>query len=157
MTDLSHWKGPVPAPSPAELGDRYAASQLVKIYALGIDMRDYDLCRSAFAPDAVAEGSVGGMASVDDYLPKVYGGAAVFKATQHNVTNQYVTVTGDEATVWSYAIAFHKPAPGDDREEITVGVQYRDLCRRHPGGWLIQERRAVIQWIERGPAKPAAG
>jgi hypothetical protein len=147
-TDIGQWRGPSPASSPSELADRYAVSQLVKIYALGIDMRDYDLCRSAFAPDAVAENR-GGMAPIDDFLPKLYARATSFQVTQHNVTNQYVTLKGDEALVRSYAIAFHKPHPGDGQQSITVGVQYYDVCRRHPEGWLIAERRAAIQWTER--------
>ena len=40
--EWAHWRGPIATPSPDELADRYAASQLVKVYALGIDMRDLD-------------------------------------------------------------------------------------------------------------------
>jgi hypothetical protein len=150
--DFRAWAGPMAAPSAAELGDRFAASQLVKIYALGIDMRDYDLCRSAFTHDAMAQGSQGAMAPIDDYLPKTFAAASAFKATQHNVTNQHVRLDGDEALVWSYAIAYHKPALGSDIVAITVGVQYRDSCRRTPGGWLVAERTVVIQWVEQGSA-----
>jgi hypothetical protein len=147
--DMRRWAGPVPPPTLSELVDRYAVSQLVKIYALGIDMRDYELCRSAFAPDAEAQDRVGGMASIEVYLPKIFAAASSFQTTQHNITNQYITVTGDEAAAWSYAVAYHKPGPGDDKETITVGVMYRDVCRRYPQGWLINERRAAIQWTER--------
>lgn len=145
--DLRRWEGPIAAPDTAELGDRYAVSQLVKVYALGVDMRDYALTRSVFAPDAFAEGSVGAF-PIDEYLPKVYEGAACFAATQHNITNQHVSINGDEALVWSYAIAVHKVGAGDEREQVTVGVQYRDTCRRFPEGWLIVHRSVVRQWNE---------
>ena len=46
--DLSCWAGPIATPDANELADRYAVSQLVKVYALGVDMRDYDLTRSVF-------------------------------------------------------------------------------------------------------------
>lgn len=142
------WRGPASPLAISELADHDAVGRLVKIYALGMDMRDYELCRSAFAPDALAEGRGGEMIAIDAYLPELYAGAAAFQATQHNITNQYVAVTGDEAVVWSYAVAFHKPAPGDARQTITVGVQYRDRCRRGPRGWLIAERRTLRQWTE---------
>jgi hypothetical protein len=151
--DLRRWAGPLLPPPPNELADRYAVSQLVKIYALGIDMRDYELCRSAFAPDAQAENRFGAMSSIGVYLPKIFAAASAFQTTQHNITNQYIAVTGDKAAVWSYAVAYHKPVPGDGRETITVGVMYRDICRRHPQGWLISERRAAIQWTERTVSK----
>ena len=52
MTEWTQWRGPIAPPGPAELADRYAASQLVKVYALGVDMRDLDTVFSVFAPDA---------------------------------------------------------------------------------------------------------
>lgn len=146
--DIRRWQGPIPAPSATELADRFAASQLVKVYALGIDMRDYELTRSVFADEATAEGAISS-AVIDEYLPKVFQGAAAFQATQHNITNQHVSIEGDEALVWSYAIAVHKAAPDSGRESLTVGVQYRDRCRRFPGGWLIVARKVVTQWSEK--------
>lgn len=145
------WAGPVAAPSAAELAERYAVSQLAKIYALGIDMRSYELCRSAFAQNAVGEGPQG-LLPIDEYLKGTYGVGASFHATQHVIANQYVTLNGDEAIVWSYGIAHHKVAPGDTREEIIAGVQYRDRCHRFPQGWLITERRVALQWMDRGPS-----
>jgi hypothetical protein len=147
--DPRQWAAPSPSLSPAELADRLAVSQLVKIYALGIDMRDYDLARSAFAAEAFAEGSQVA-APIDEYLPSVYKGAAAYAATQHNVTNQHVTIDGDEALVWSYAVAYHKGAAGSAREfHLTVGVQYRDRCRRFANGWLITARKVATQWTEK--------
>ncbi len=145
--DLMRWAGPIPAPSNAELADRYAISQLVKVYALGVDMRDFELTKSVFAPDAQADGSVGSF-SIEEYLPKVFNGAAVYAATQHNITNQHILVNGDEALMWSYAIAVHKHKAGDEREQMTLGVQYRDTCKRFAGGWLIVHRKVVRVWNE---------
>jgi len=50
--------GPAIAPTADELREHYAIGKLVKIYALGIDERDYQLCRSAFetAADVSTEG-----------------------------------------------------------------------------------------------------
>lgn len=147
--DVMQWAGPIAAPSQAELADRDALSRLCKTYALGVDMRVFDLVTSVFTKDAAADGARGPM-TIGEYLPKVFAGASDYGATQHNITNQYVTVNGDEAVVWSYGIAYHWAAPGDDRGDLVMGVQYRDQCRRFPEGWLITSRKVVRQWAD-GP------
>src|SRR5438445_5049006 len=106
MGEWEQWRGPIASPGPQELADRYAVSQLVKVYALGIDMRDLDTVRSVFAPDAFVEGMAGAMPA-SEYLPTIFEGASVYAATQHNITNQHVTVDGDDAVCWSYAVCYH--------------------------------------------------
>ena len=101
--ESARWRGPIPPPSAAELADRYGVSQLVKVYALGIDMRDLDTVLSVFSPDAFVAGMAGAMPAAE-YLPAVFAGAAVYQRTQHNITNQHVSIEGDEALVWSYAV-----------------------------------------------------
>lgn len=141
------WAGPVQSLSSEALADHHAVSQLCKIYAIGMDMRDYDLARSAFADDAMIEGKAG-PEPVDESLPKTYAVAASFRATQHFIGNQYVDLQGDEAVVWSYGVAHHKVATGEERDEIIAGVQYRDRCRRSPQGWQIVERAVANQWVD---------
>ncbi len=149
MDDCKQWRGPIAAPGAQDLADRYAVSQLVKVYALGIDMRDLDTVLSVFAPDAFVEGMAGAMPA-SEYLPVVYGGAAVYSATQHNITNQHVTIDGDDALVWSYAVCYHIEESGNGREDLVVATQYRDRCHRFADGWLITARQSVMQWL-RGP------
>ena len=154
LESYQHWSGPIPTPTPEELADRYAVSQLVKVYALGVDMHDLDLVLSVFDPEAPVSGTAGA-ASATDYLPIVYGGAQVYAATQHNITNQHVRIDGDHAVCWSYAVAYHLEEPGNGREDLIVAVQYRDHCERRPDGWIIIARKTVVQWI-RGPHPRAA-
>jgi ketosteroid isomerase-like protein len=149
VKEWAQWRGPIASPGPRELADRYAASQLVKVYALGIDMRDLETVMSVFAPDAMVAGMAGTMPA-PEYLPTIFTGASVYQATQHNITNQHVTVDGDRALVWSYAICYHLEEPGNGREDLIVATQYRDQCRRFDNGWLITARTSVPQWI-RGP------
>ena len=85
---------------------------------------------------------------MDESLPKTYAMASSFHATQHFIGNQYVDLAGDEATVWSYGIAHHKVATGEERDEIIAGVQYRDKCRRSALGWQIVERSIANQWVD---------
>jgi SnoaL-like domain len=146
------WAGPVKPLTSSELADHHAVSQLCKIYAIGMDMRDYDLARSAFADDAQIEGREG-LEPVDDSLPKTYAMASSFQATQHVIANQYVDLSGDTAIVWSYGVAHHKVGRDEGRDEIIAGVQYRDTCRRTEHGWLIAERSIANQWVDiRKPA-----
>jgi hypothetical protein len=145
------WAGPVkPACGLAELLDRDAVGQLVRTYALGFDLRDYALTRSVFAPDATMDGPKG-PDPVEDALPKVFAMAADWAGTQHLLGQQYVQVEGDEAVVWTYAVASHNPKPGDPRDRVTARVQYRDRCRRYPEGWLIVQRAIELLWMEQTP------
>lgn len=154
--DAQAWAGPaVPLKSAEELLDHHAVCQLAKIYGLGLDLRDYQLARSAFADDAVALGKEG-PEPIDLSLPKTYAVAESFLATQHLIANQYVRLDGDAAEVWSYGVAHHKVRPGEGRDEVIAGVQYRDRCRRFAGGWLITERRVVMQWLDKHPPIGAA-
>jgi hypothetical protein len=141
------WGGPIAPPGVAELADRYALGQLARVYALGVDLRDYALARSVFADDAMCEGSSTG-GPVDEYLPFIVKSVSAFAATQHNITNQYITLDGDEALVWSYAIAVHKVTQHSDRPHFNLGVSYRDTCRRFPSGWLIVKRKVVLHWSQ---------
>lgn len=152
--ELQHWRGPVVPPDAAGLADRYALGQLARVYALGVDLRDYPLARSVFADEAVVEGSTTG-GPVDVYLPFILESVSAFKATQHNITNQYISVSGDEGLVWSYAIAVHKVVLGAPRNDFDLGVTYRDTCRRIGGGWLIVQRKVVMHWSQ-GHGKDAA-
>lgn len=153
MTDVAKgWAGPASEPSAEELRQHHAIGQLAKIYAIGMDLRDYDLCRSAFADSAVGE-ERGVMLPVDQYLKNTYAMGASFHATQHLIAQQYIRVDGDDAEAWSYGIAHHKVAPGETRDEIIAGVQYRDRCHRFEQGWLITERRVHLQWMDMAPAR----
>ena len=153
MTDLTKaWAGTAVAPSAEELAEQHAVGQLAKIYALGMDLRDYDLCRSAFADEAMG-GERGTMLPVDQYLRNTYNVGASFHATQHLIGQQYIRIDGEAAEVWSYGVAHHKVAPGETRDEIIAGVQYRDRCRRFPQGWLIVERRVHLLWMDMAPAR----
>lgn len=154
MTDqIKKWAGPVrPLQSQAEIADHHAIGQLAKIYALGLDSRDYDLARSAFAAEAkVVEKD--GDKSIDESLPNTYGVASSFHATQHVISNQYIDLNGDEAVAWSYGVAHHKVAPGESRDEIIAGVQYRDKCKRTGEGWAIVERKVEVLWLDMAPPR----
>lgn len=151
MTEQARkWAGPATPPTANEMADRAALESLCKIYALGMDMRDFDLVASAFAGDAVIHGP-NGLQPFRESMSGTFAFASGFAATQHLIAQQYVDAAGDEATVWSYGVAHHKVAPGEDRDEIIAGVQYRDRCRRFAEGWLIVERAIHNLWVDIRP------
>ena len=131
--------------SPDTIADRLAVGRLAPTYALGIDSRDEALVRSVFAPDALMRGALG-EAPADEYIPRLLEGVARYEATMHNITNQYATVDGNDADVWSYAVALHFVAGGSDGADLAMGVQYRDHARRTAAGWVITRRDTVALW-----------
>jgi hypothetical protein len=149
MDGLDVWAGPIMPIGAAELADHHAVCRLATGYALGMDMRDYALCRSVFAPDAEVEDRSGAMVSIDHLLPRLFDSAARYSVTQHHITNQYVALDGMTARAWSYGLAYHRSVEGAGGKSVTVGVIYQDLCRLFPQGWLIASRRMAIQWIDR--------
>ena len=152
MDELAAWAGPAVPPTHEELADKHAIGQLAHIYGLGLDLRNYELCRSAFADEAIGIGR-NGPQPVNEYLTETYAMASSFHATQHLIAQQLIRVDGDEAVMWSYGIAHHKRAPGEQLDEIIAGVQYRDKCRRYPQGWLITERSVFMQWMDMAPPR----
>ena len=56
-------------------------------------------------------------------------------------------VDGDRARCWSYCVALHFAAPGTGRDDLAMGVQYRDELERVDGGWRIARRVTVQQWV----------
>ena len=93
--------------------------------------------RSVFAPDAVLAGALG-EAPVDEYVPRLLAGVASYEATMHNITNQYAAIDGDEADVWSYAVAIHLVAARLRSRRPRHGRAVpRSRARVVAGGWVI--------------------
>ena len=150
MLDVSMIRGPIVPDTAEVLADRAAVCRLPQLYALGIDQRDEAMVLSVFAPDAVLSGALG-EAAVHEYVPKLVAAVARYEATMHNITNQYAVVDGDDAAVWSYAVALHFEHPDSGRADLALGVQYRDQVRRTDRGWLVAARETVRLWT-RGPS-----
>lgn len=151
--EITTIRGPIEPLDPAALADRNAILQLCPLYALAIDTRDEAMLRSLFSPEAVIRGALG-EATADEYLPKLIAGVRAYSATMHTILNQYAVVQGDTGNVWNYAVAYHIPEPSSGRDDLVLGVQYRDRVERIAGGWRIAGREVVRVW-SRGPAGPA--
>src|SRR5437867_43340 len=125
-----------------ELWDRDRIARVPRLYARGIDRRDWALVRSCFTATAMIEGSRA-TAPVDEYIAQLRPGVEYFPTTMHFMGNQLVEVDGDSGEVDTYALAFHWRAQdgGEEHpEDLVVGVRYHDTVVRHSDGWLIAHR-----------------
>ena len=144
MSELSAmWGGPVKPVGRRESRHRQAIAALPAIYALGLDLGDLELCRSAFAPDAVAGSEGGELVGIDEHLAMLERLGSSAESRQHVIGQQLVRVDGDRAEMWSSGLGIR------DRRVVS-GQQSRDTCRRFSAGWLITERRISVQWLDLG-------
>ena len=75
----------------------------------------------------------------------------------HFMGNQYVELEpgADAGFVETYAVAYHMEAKDNGRDDLVMGVRYRDDVARDGTGWKIVKRHAIPVWV-RGPL-PRAG
>ncbi len=131
------------------LHDRELIRDLPKIYAYGVDTRDFDLVASVFHPECVVTGTQRTEA-IDRYLKLLEPGVRQYHATLHFMGNQYVRVDGDGGHVETYAVAYHMEAEDSPIEDLLVGVRYQDDVVRVGDEWKINRRNVIRQW-HRGP------
>ena len=130
------------------LRDEQDLRRLAELYAEGADRRDKDLWGSIVTEDCVIEapgirleGRANIMAALD-----VMGG--LYKATQHRVHNQVVTVEGDSAWGETCSTADHLSHPGPAQSVLTWAIRYQDRWRRVGGRWLFSHRVLVLDWTD---------
>ena len=154
MLDVTATSGPIAPDSVDALADRAAVCEVPRDYALGIDLRDTAMVASLFAPGAIIRGPIG-ESPFEECVSQLHAGVAPCPATVHNITNQYAAVNGDGAAVWSYAVALHLEEPGNGRDDMEMGVHYRDQLARTPGGGTGRGGRPVLADTERVPVRHA--
>ena len=124
----------------SERDDRQDISELLVRYATGIDRRDWPLFRTVFTDDCELDyGEIGtwqGVDAVTDFMDKTH---AMAGHTLHRLTNQAITVEGDDATARTYidaVIMF-----GDNQAGVNAWGFYDDEIVRTTDGWRIARRR----------------
>jgi 3-phenylpropionate/cinnamic acid dioxygenase small subunit len=110
-------------------------------YATGIDRRDWDLFRSCWTPDAVADygeiGQFNGIDAVTDFMFASHNGMG---ATHHMLSNFVIAVDGDRAEARTYVHAVLIAVPGDSSSWIDAVGHYDDVFVRTADGWQISHR-----------------
>jgi ketosteroid isomerase-like protein len=136
-----------------ELADRRAIDDVLYRYAHALDSRDWDLLRTCFTEDAVADylelGGVNeGREAIVSLCDSVLSG---LDASQHLIGTPQAQVNGNTATATCYLQAQHvfKGAPGGDH--YLVGGTYVDRLVRTNDGWRIEHRELNGVWFDGNP------
>jgi 3-phenylpropionate/cinnamic acid dioxygenase small subunit len=123
-----------------EREDRQDISDLLVRYATGIDRRDWPLFRTVFTDDCELDyGEIGtwhGVDAVTDFMDTTH---AMAGHTLHRLTNQAITLDGDNASARTYidaVIMF-----GDNQSGVNAWGFYDDEIVRTTDGWRIARRR----------------
>ncbi|CAN5565492.1 nuclear transport factor 2 family protein [soil metagenome] len=122
-------------------------------YATGIDQRDWDLFRTCWTPDVVADyGEIGIFTGIDALTEFMFASHNTMGSTHHRLTNFVVSVDGDRAEARSYVHAILIAVPGDPNSWIDALGHYDDVFVRTPDGWRITHRT-----VHMGRVMTAAG
>jgi len=122
---------------------RQDVADLLVRYASGIDRRDWDLLRSCFTDDCVADyGDIGRWNGADEITEWMRNTHDLLGRSLHRITNVTVTSNGDAVTARAYvdAIVF---GPDDVHGAQSAGY-YDDVVVRTDDGWKIARRRFTM-------------
>ena len=130
------------------LVDRQEIGDLLTRYAMALDAHDWDLLRTCFVPDGVADygthdAACEGIGAIVETCRQALGG---LDASQHLLGNHVIEVDGDTARATCYLHAQHYlVSPSGDNTFVVAGT-YRDRLVRTPDGWRIEHRRLEPSW-----------
>lgn len=112
-------------------------------YSTGIDRRDWELFRTCFTDDVVAEyetvGTWSGVDAITDFMTVAH---ADMGHTMHRLGNLVIDVEGDAATARSYVDVILMTVDGQEGLNC-VGI-YDDELLRTPSGWRIGRRHLTM-------------
>jgi ketosteroid isomerase-like protein len=142
-----------------ELSDRRDIDDVLYRYAVALDSRDWDLLRSCFTEDAVADFlELGGVnEGVEAIVALVHGALSGLDSSHHLIGTPLASVDGDTATAVCYLQAQHVFQGADGGDHYLVGGRYEDRFVRTPAGWRIKHRTLYFSWAEGNPGVFPAG
>lgn len=132
-----------------DIADKFEIQELLTAYAHAIDRRDINALDQMFTPDADIDYSVtggihGGLKEIKPFLET---SLALFKASQHFVTNPLIRLDGDRAT--SRCLLFNPMVMDRDGAAHTlfIGAWYDDELVRTEDGWRISKRAQALAFF----------
>ena len=132
-----------------ELRDRLDVIDLLNRYGVAIDARDWDLFRTVFHVDCVADyGAHGRWDDLKSFVDLFEVVHERWPATQHVITNHQVVLDGDTATARSYINATLVSPGAEGGDTVAIRGYYDDELERTPEGWRIRHRRFHPFWYE---------
>lgn len=124
--------------------DRMEIVQTLYVYARAIDAKELRLLDRVFTADAVVHYDVpgGSRLSYGELVPWLANALAMFRMTQHVVTNPVVEVLGGRVRSAAYLTATHEQVGLDGRKTTFIdhGI-YKDDWVKTADGWRIRARR----------------
>jgi hypothetical protein len=132
----------------ADLFGRQAVQDCLLRAALGNDLQDAALWKSAYWPDATEDhGWYQGNAHafIDETVPLLL---ETMDETWHQVGNMIVRIDGDRACAQSYFFAYCRvKAAGDGRSDLFAGGRCVDRLERRSDEWRIAARITKGDWV----------
>ena len=137
---------------PGATDDIVEITQLLYRYARAIDAKDWKALEQIFTPDARIHYAVerGAELRFPELGPWLAQAMAIFKATQHVITNPLVEIDRDRARCTSYLTGTHVQVRRDSGVQVltTEGSTYSDELVRTREGWRIASRRLERTWVD---------
>ena len=129
--------------------DKFEIQELLTAYAHAIDERNIDALDDMFTLDAEIDYSATGgiKGTLSDIKPFLQASLALFKASQHFVTNPKIILNGDTAT--SKCLLFNPMVMDRDGSAHTlfIGAWYHDELVRTDTGWRISKRSQSLAFF----------
>lgn len=126
-----------------ERADKQDIAEILVRYATGIDQRDWDLFRTCFTEDVLAEyDGIATWTSVDAITESMTASHADLGRTMHQLSNIVISVDGDSATARSYVDAVLMSPDG--QSGLNPRGIYDDRLVRTADGWRIAHRRFTM-------------
>jgi hypothetical protein len=134
------------------LVDKNDITQVLTVFARGIDRVDENLLRSVLHPDATLDLGPGIFQGTGgDYVSWVLGVLQGIKSSHHHIGQVRVELSGDAALAESYFHAHVRVEKPIGREDVFMGGRNLDRFERRPGGpagvWKVVHRKQVLDWV----------
>jgi hypothetical protein len=139
-----------------QLLDEHDIRRLVISFSLGMDSRDFDMYRAAWADEVDLDlpplaGDVipmSGRRSADEYARDVIALLSQFKATQHVSSNHLISIHDYTATCTCYTFAQHYMPLESGEPWLTAGARYDLSARRFDDlGWRFVKFKLTPIWF----------
>jgi hypothetical protein len=130
------------------LEDRDEIHDIMMRYSHGVDQREMEVVRACFAPDLKTVGWGPGEGFDRDALIRFISGVGHFRETMHMMGNQLIEVSGDTASMDTFAQLTHRL--DGDPAKLLVSSRYVEKLTRRDGEWAITQRGGEPAWAPNG-------
>jgi len=135
----------------SEADDRRQLQDVMLSYAAAVDDRDMARYRACFADDVQIVGfGEATITGADSWTASVESQLEAFSATQHLMSPQLATVSGDAASARTDVQALHVLKDGDGAI-FTLWATYLTNFIRTADGWKIARHELVIRATQQTP------